>query len=122
MNNTDKITIRNLKGVGFYNIEHTEGLKSARIQDAIEDLPNTFERTLNPPIVSTPNQNMEDSHEDTSDDLQGDGVKIIIPSNIVHIYTRLQLLLGLKLSGHTKALSETSNLIDESYKRGEIQN
>ena len=54
--------------------------------------------------------------------LQGEGVKIKIPSNIIDIYTRLEVLLGLKLSGHTDTLSEASNLIDEFYKRGEIQN
>ena len=54
--------------------------------------------------------------------LQGEGVKIIIPSNIIDIYTRLEILLGLKLSGHTDTLTEASNLIDELYKRGEIQN
>ena len=55
-------------------------------------------------------------------DLEGDGVKIIIPSNINDIYTRLEVLLGLKLSGHSDTLTEASNLIDELYKRGEIQN
>ena len=55
-------------------------------------------------------------------DLEGQGVKIIIPSNIIDIYTRLEVLLGLKLSGHTDTLTEASNLIDELYKRGEIQN
>ena len=59
---------------------------------------------------------------DDSDDLEGEGVKIIIPSNIIDIYTRLEILLGLKLSGHTDTLTEASNLIDELYKRGEIQN
>ena len=59
---------------------------------------------------------------DDSDDLQGEGVKIIIPSNIIDIYTRLEVLLGLKLSGHTDTLTEASNLIDDLYKRGEIQN
>ena len=59
---------------------------------------------------------------DDSDDLQGEGVKIIIPSNIIDIYTRLEILLGLKLSGHTDTLTEASNLIDILYKRGEIQN
>ena len=53
--------------------------------------------------------------------LQGEGLKIIIPSNIIDIYTRLEILLGLKLSGHTDTLTEASNLIDELYKRGEIQ-
>ena len=56
-------------------------------------------------------------------DLEGRGIeKIIIPSNIIDIYTRLEVLLGLKLSGHTDTLTEASNLIDELYKRGEIQN
>ena len=55
--------------------------------------------------------------------LQGRGIeKIIIPSNIIDIYTRLEILLGLKLSGHTDTLTEASNLIDELYTRGEIQN
>ena len=54
--------------------------------------------------------------------LEGQGVKIIIPSNIIDIYTRLEILLGLKLAGHTDILTEASNLIDELYKRGEIQN
>ena len=55
--------------------------------------------------------------------LRGKGVeKIIIPSNIIDIYTRLEVLLGLKVSGHSDTLTEASNLIDELYKRGEIQN
>ena len=54
--------------------------------------------------------------------LEGKGVKIIIPSNIIDIYTRLEILLGLKLSGHTDTLTEASNLVDELYKLGEIQN
>ena len=55
--------------------------------------------------------------------LKGRGIeKIIIPSNIIDIYTRLEILLGLKLSAHTDTLSEASNLIDELYKLGEKQN
>ena len=50
---------------------------------------------------------------DDSDDLQGEGVKIIIPSNIIDIYTRLEFLLGLKLSSHTHTLTEASALLDE---------
>ena len=54
--------------------------------------------------------------------LKGRGIeKIIIPSNIIDIYTRLEVLLGLKLSGHIDTLTEASNLKDELYKRGEIQ-
>ena len=56
------------------------------------------------------------------DNLEGQGVKIIIPSDVIDIYTRLEILLGLKLSGHTDTLTEASNLIDELYKRGEIKN
>ena len=39
--------------------------------------------------------------------LKGRGVeKIIIPSNIINIYTRLKVLLGVKLSGHTDSHTE----------------
>ena len=44
------------------------------------------------------------------------------PSSIIDIYTKLETLLGLKLSGHTDTLTEASNLIDEFYKRGDIHN
>ena len=54
--------------------------------------------------------------------MKGLGIeKIITPSNIIDIYTRLEILLGLKLSGHTDTLTEASNLIDELFKIGEIQ-
>ena len=53
---------------------------------------------------------------------KGEFVKIIIISNIIDVYTKFEVLLGLKLSGHTDTLTEASNLIDELYKRGEIQN
>ena len=54
--------------------------------------------------------------------LEGQGLKLIITSNTIDIYTRLEILLGLKLNGHTDTLTEASTLIDELYKRGEIQN
>ena len=55
--------------------------------------------------------------------LKGHGIQhILIPSNIIDIYTRLEILLRLKLSGHTDTLTEASNLNDELHKRGEIQN
>ena len=50
-----------------------------------------------------------DEKTDDSDDLRGEGVKLVIPSNTFGIYTRLEVLLGLKLSGHTDTLSEASN-------------
>ena len=55
--------------------------------------------------------------------LDGRGIeKTFIPSNRIDIYTRLEILLGLKLSGHTDTLTEAKNLVDELYKMGEIQN
>ena len=55
--------------------------------------------------------------------LKGRGTeKTIITSNISDIYTRLEILLDLKLSAHANTLTEASNFIDELYKRGEIQN
>ena len=68
------------------------------------------------------NIRFDENTDDSGSDLQGEGVKIIIPSNKIVIYTRLEILLGLKLSGHTDTLTEASNLIDELYKRGEIKN
>ena len=80
-----------------------------------------FTKTLPKLVEEIQNRTFEEITDDY-DDLQGEGVKIIIPTNIIDIYTRLEVLLGLKLSGHTDTLTEASNLIDELYKRGEIQN
>ena len=83
----------------------------------------TFLTITLPKIVEKiQNRTFEEITHDSDNDLQGQGVKIIIPSNVIDIYTRLEILLGLKLSGHTDTLTEASNLIDELYKRGEIQN
>ena len=80
----------------------------------------TFLTITLPKIVKNIQNKTFDETLDSSDDLQG--VKTIIPSNINDIYTRLETLLGLKLSGHTDTLTEASNLKDELYKRGETQN
>ena len=88
-------------------------IKSKRKTFLLEKLPKLVEEIQN--------RTFEEIIDD-SDDLQGQGVKIIIPSNIIDIYNRVEILLGLKLSGHTDTLTEASNLIDELYKRGEIQN
>ena len=79
-----------------------------------------FTMTL-PKLVEKIQNKTFDEFTDDSDDLQGEGAKII-PSNINDNYTRLEVLLGLKLSGHNDTLTEASNLIDELYERGEIQN
>ena len=57
-----------------------------------------------------------------TDNLHGEGVKSFIPSNIIDIYTSLEVLFRLNLSGLTDTLTEASYLIDEMYKRGEIEN
>ena len=80
-----------------------------------------FTKTL-PKVVEEIQNKTFGEITDDSNDLEGEGVKIIIPSNIIESYTRLEVLLGLKLSGHTDTLTEASALIDELYKRGEIQN
>ena len=49
-------------------------------------------------------------------------MEIIIPPNIIDVWFRLQVLLGSKLSGPTNTLREPSNLTDDFYKGGEIQN
>ena len=81
-----------------------------------------FTITLPKLVEEIQNRTFEEITLASDNDLQGEGVKIIIPSNIKDIYTRLEVLLGLKLSGHSDTLTEASNLIDELYKRGEIQN
>ena len=82
----------------------------------------TFLTTTLPKSVEEFQNKTFEEITDDSDDLQGEGVKIIIPSNIIDMYTRLEILPGLNLSGHSDTLSEASILIDELYKRGEIQN
>ena len=49
-------------------------------------------------------------------------MKIIIPSKLFVIQTRLGVLLGLNLSGHTNILAEASNVLEEFYRGGEIEN
>ena len=104
-----------LKNVGFCDNLLKIRLKAARMKDALYNVPKVIDKTRNPPSPSI--ENVEDSS-----DLQGEGVKIIIPSNIIDIYTRLEVILGLKLSGHFNTLTEASNLIDELYKQGEVHN
>ena len=54
--------------------------------------------------------------------LMGRGIeKIIISWNRTDIYTRLEVLLRLNLSGHIDALTETSNEVDLLCKRDEVQ-
>ena len=55
--------------------------------------------------------------------LESQGIqKFIIPSNIIDIYTRLEISQGLKLSGHSNTLTEALSLIEWLYRMGELQN
>ena len=63
------------------------------MKDALYNLPKTKPKILNPPLAAI--GNTEDSHEEIPDiDLEGQGnEKIISPSNMNDIYTRLEILL-----------------------------
>ena len=105
-NDTEKLVFGDiLQKTEYYKRIPTKGRMSGRDKYIKNDLDNDVRRFLN---------------SDTT--LKDKGIEnIIIPSNIIDIYTRPEILLGLKLSGHTDTLSEASNLVDELYKRGEIQ-
>ena len=107
MTDKDKLVFRDiLQKKGHYNRKPTKGRISGRDRYIKNDLDNDVIRILN-----------------LYTKLKGKGKeKPIIPSNIINIYTRLEILLGLKLSGHTHTLTGASNLVDELYKRGEIKN
>ena len=72
------------------------------------------------PLVALTQAENEESKEE-SGDLEGQGIKIMKRSNINDVYTRLEILLGLNLSGHTDTLTEAANLIGEVCKSGEKQ-
>ena len=107
MTDIDKTIFRDiLQKTGYYNRKPTKDRLTNRDRSIKYDLDNDVIRILN---------------LDTK--LKGRGIgKFIIPSNIIDFYTRLEVVLGLKVSGHTNTLTEGSNLVDDIYKRGEIQN
>ena len=113
LNDVDRVMYQNIvRSLGFYKYIPKQGeSNSGRYKYTKNNLDDHVNKILNRSIQS-----------DSDSDLQGQGLKIIIQSNIIDIYTRLEILLGLKISGHTDTLTEASNLIDELYKRGEIQN
>ena len=52
-------------------------------------------------------------NENKTKNIQDEGMNFIIPSNFMDKCIRLEILLGLKLSGHSDTLTETSNLKHE---------
>ena len=117
MHDEDKLIVnKTVSNVGFSGKTPEKSLKSTRMKDAFYNLPKAIAKIRNPPLPPV------EIIEDASDNLQGEAVKIFNPSNIIDIYTRIEILLGLSLSGHTDTLTEASSLLDEQYNRGEIQN
>ena len=117
LRNAEKETVFDiLENVGFYYNIHKEGLKSAKIKDVLYILPKAMAKIRNPPLP------VKENIEDVSDNLQREGVKTIIPSNIIDNYTTHEILIGAKFSGHSDTLTEASNLKDDLYKREKIQN
>ena len=116
LDNFEKETVFDIHpNVGFYDNIPKMVFKAARMKDALYFLPKAKDKFRIPLLPTI-------EIVESSSDLEYQGVKIFMPSNIIDIYTRFEILLGLKLSGHTDTLTEASNLIDELYKRGEIQN
>ena len=100
MNDKDKVAFRHLlQKTVYYDRIPTKGSMSGRDNYIKKDLDNDV-RTSNLDIKLRGKRNE----------------KFFIPSNVIDFYSRLEVLLGLILSGHTD-----SNLIDEFYKRGGIQ-
>ena len=84
MTDKDKLIFRDIsQKTGYYNRKPTKGRLTGRDRYIKYNLDNDVSRILN-----------------LDSKLKGRGVeKIIIPSKIIDIYTRLEVLLGLKLSG-----------------------
>ena len=77
MDNFEQETVFDiLQNVGFYDNIPKRGFKAARMKDALYDLPKAIDKIRNSPLPSI--QNVEDSS-----DLEGLGIKIIIPNNII---------------------------------------
>ena len=106
MNDTEKVFFRDiLQKTGFHNRKRRKGRLSSRDRYIKNDLDNDVTKISN-----------------LDNKLKGKGVeKTIIPSNTLDVYTRLEVLLVLKLSGHIDILTEASALIDQLHKMGEIQ-
>ena len=113
LKDTDKVNFSHMsQSVGYYNQLSKRGHPSGRDNYIRDKLIDEVNRTLKAPRKI----------EGDSGPLQGEGMKIIIPSNVIDNWTWPEVLLGLKLSGHSDTLTETSNLIDTINKKGEIQN
>ena len=117
-----------LKTVDYNYKQDSHSTRSKYIKN---NLQNRVDRILNPIISSSLPTTIisqifittQSDSEDSDDLRRKSGVsKIIIPSNIIEIWTRLELLLGLETYQVIQIpLTEASSLLDELYKGGEIQ-
>ena len=107
MSDTEKLVFGDiLQKTDYYKRIPTKGRLLGRDRYVKDDLDNDVRRI----------QNLDTK-------LKGKEIeKIFIPSNIIDIHTRVEVLLGFKLSRHSDTLTEASNLIDDFYHRGESQN
>ena len=97
--------------------------KSKRREYIRDELPSRVRNILEPPIATIASGE-SDEYESIGSDIDGNGVKkriIVVPEGSDEIWTKLQVLLGFKLSGHTDTLIEASQLIDALFKKGEIE-
>ena len=93
------------------------------MRDAMENLAKVIERVLNPHSPQlTFSENEKLVEEESENDNQGENMKFIIPSNIIHMWIRIDVLLELKLSGYTDTLTKARNVIDDLHKRCEVPN
>ena len=114
LNDSAKVNLQNI--LSSLNLKEYEGFggesKSGPYKCNRDKLHNYVYRIL---ITS-----IESGNE--SNDSHGSGVQVIIPSNKIDVYTRLEVSLGLKLSSKAAILTEANNLIDELNKRSGIHN
>ena len=96
---------------------HVKESNSTRTKSDEKFLKKSVDKILIPPPALPAIENEEESV-----DLQGEGRENFIPSNIIDVWFRLQVLLRLKMSGPTITSTEPSNLMDDFYKRGELKN
>ena len=109
----DKLIFRDtLQTTEYYKQPPRKRRLSGRVKNFKDDLDNEVIRIVNLDTKNTKPESIK---------LEGKRMKMFIPSNIIDIWTRLEALLGLKVSGHTDTLTGLSNLKDELYKKGEIQ-
>ena len=103
------------------NYNPNEDNSSTRQKYIKNQLKSRVQNILKTPVAAIASGE-SDEYESLESDLEGNGTKtIVVPSDTDEIWTRLPVLLGLKLAGHTDTLIEASQLLDALLKRGEIE-